>query len=67
MNTTHRPARIAALLLGGTPEGRLPVTIGFLEIVANQELAVSAVYTATELKSGSLSIDVEQVRPIRIR
>lgn len=59
--------RIAALLLGGTPEGRLPVTIGFLEIVSNQELAVTAVYTATELKSGSLSIDVEQVRPIRIR
>ena len=59
--------RIAALLLGGTPEGRLPVTIGFLEIVSNRELAVSAVYTATELKSGSLSIDVEQVRPIRIR
>jgi hypothetical protein len=59
--------RIAALLLGGTPEGRLPVTIGFLEIVTSQELAVSAVYTATDPRSGSLSIDVEQIQPIRIR
>jgi hypothetical protein len=59
--------RIAGLLLGGKPEGALPMTIGFLEIITNLELAVSAVYTATDPKSGSLSIDVEQVRPIRIR
>jgi hypothetical protein len=59
--------RIAELLLGAAPGGPLPLTIGFLEIVTNQELAVSAVYTASDAKSGSLSIDVEQVRPIRVR
>ncbi len=59
--------RIAELLLGGTPDTQLPVTIGFLEIVTNLELAVSAVYTASDLTSKSLSIDVEQVRAMRIR
>ena len=58
--------RIGALLVGGTPGAALPLTIGFLEIVSNQELAVSAVYTASDLKSGSLSIDVEDVRPRRL-
>jgi hypothetical protein len=58
--------RIGALLVGGTPGAALPLTIGFLEIVSNQELAVSAVYTASDLKSGSLSIDVEDVRPRRV-
>lgn len=58
--------RIGALLVGGTPGAAMPLTIGFLEIVSNQELAVSAVYTASDLKSGSLSIDVEDVRPRRL-
>ena len=39
--------------------GRL--NIGFLEIVSTVELNVTAVYTATDLKSASISIDVESV------
>ena len=39
--------------------GRL--NIGFLEIVSSVELNVTAVYTATDLKSSSISIDVESV------
>ena len=58
--------RIAALLVGGQPSAALPLTIGFLEIIATQELAVSAVYTATDLKGGSLSIDVEQITGRRL-
>jgi hypothetical protein len=59
--------RIQSLLVGGTPGATLPLTIGFLEIVANQELAVSAVYTASDTKTGTLSIDVEDVRPRRVQ
>lgn len=58
--------RIQSLLVGGAPGATLPLTIGFLEIVANQELAVSAVYTASDTKTGTLSIDVEDVRPRRV-
>lgn len=58
--------RIQSLLLGGEPGAPLPLSIGFIEIVASQDLAVSAVYTASDLKSGSVSIDVEQVLPRRI-
>ena len=39
--------------------GRL--NIGFLEIVSSVELNVTAVYTATDVKSASISIDVESV------
>ncbi len=59
--------RIAALLLGGTPEGRPPLMIGFVEITTDRELSVTAVYTAAGPNSESVSIDVEQVRPLRIR
>jgi hypothetical protein len=53
--------RIAALLLGAAPAATLPLTVGFIEIISTEELAVTAVYTATDLKGGSLSIDVEQI------
>jgi hypothetical protein len=39
--------------------GRL--NIGFLEILSSVELNVTAVYTATDLKSASISMDVESV------
>jgi hypothetical protein len=39
--------------------GRL--NVGFLELVSNVELNVVAVYTATDLKSESVSIDVETI------
>jgi hypothetical protein len=59
--------RIEGLLVGSTPPGApLPLTIGFLEIVADRDVAVSAVYTASDLKSGSLSIDVVDVRARRV-
>lgn len=59
--------RIEGLLVGGTPGATLPLTIGFLEIVSNQEVVVSAVYTASDLKSGSVSIDVEEVRARKVQ
>jgi len=53
--------RISELLLGHPPLSPSPLTIGFLVIVSSQELNVTAVYTASDLRSGSISIDVEQV------
>ena len=37
------------------------LNIGFLEIVSTVELNVTAVYTATDLKSASISIEVESI------
>jgi hypothetical protein len=53
--------RIADMLLGGPAPSSVPLTIGFLEITSSQELSVTAVYTVSDLKSGSVSIDVEQI------
>jgi len=36
----------------------MPLNIGFLEIISDQELHVTAVYTATDAKGNGLSIDV---------
>lgn len=55
--------RIAEMLLGAPSTSPLPLTIGFMEIVSSVELDVSVVYTATDLKSNGLSIDVENVTP----
>lgn len=57
--------RIQRLLVGGQASGTLPLTIGFLEIISDRELVVTAVYTASDLKSGSVSIDVEEIRARR--
>ena len=48
---------------GAPPEGQLPLTVGFLEIVSTQELVVTAVYTATSA-DGALTMDIETVKPI---
>ncbi len=40
---------------------QMAVTVGFLEIVSPIELQITAVYTATDMKSQAVSIDVEQV------
>jgi hypothetical protein len=53
--------RLAELLFDSAPPSKLPLTIGFLEIVSAVELQVTAVYTATDLESRSISIDVDQV------
>jgi hypothetical protein len=53
--------RIAELLFDSAPPAKLPLSIGILEIVSPAELQVTAVYTATDLESRSISIDVEQI------
>ncbi len=55
--------RLAELHYGAPPEGSLPLTIGFLEIVSTQQLVVTAVYTATG-PDGHLTMDVETLQPI---
>jgi hypothetical protein len=57
--------RIAELLFGGEAASPVPITIGFLEITASGPIAVTAVYTATGLDSAGVSIEVEQIAPIR--
>jgi hypothetical protein len=53
--------RIAELLLGATPTGEMPLTVGILAILSNLELSVSAVYTANPLSGEGISIDVEYI------
>lgn len=53
--------RITEVLLGAPAPGAVPLTVGFLEIVSSVELQVSAVYTASDLKSGCVSMDVETI------
>jgi len=53
--------RLSDLLFDSAPPTRLPLTTGFLEIVSPVELQITAVYTATDPESGSISIDVQQI------
>jgi hypothetical protein len=53
--------RLLELLLGGKPSGDVPLTIAILEITSPVELAVSAVYTASDLNDASVSVDVENI------
>jgi len=55
--------RIGQLLLGTIPTGPMSITIGFFEIRSPKKLNVTAVYTVTDLRSGSIDIDVEQINP----
>jgi hypothetical protein len=55
--------RIEHLLFDAQPVVKPSLTIGFLEIVSDVELRVTAVYTATDLESRSVSIEVEEVAP----
>jgi len=59
--------RLNELLLGGSTGSKGPISIGFLEIISNQPLNISAVYTVTDPKSGSVSMDVEQIQGKRTR
>ncbi len=54
--------RIAQMLLGAIPSGPLPLTIGWLEILSPVELAVTAVYTVTDLSGGATNIDVVPIQ-----
>jgi hypothetical protein len=58
--------RIAEVLLGGPAPAALPLTVGFLEITSARELSVTAIHTATDLKSGSPSIRVAQIQGRRL-
>jgi hypothetical protein len=53
--------RITELLLGAPSCSPAALNIGFLEIISNREISVTAVYTVSDLKSKSVSIDVEQI------
>jgi hypothetical protein len=54
-----------AELLGEPVSLSGPLTIGFLEIVSDVPLVVTAVYTAGNKDQTTLSIDVEQIREVR--
>lgn len=53
--------RIGELLYESAPPAGNPLTVGFLEIVSDLELKVTAVYTMTDRESRSVSIDVEDI------
>jgi hypothetical protein len=53
--------RIAELIFQGEPPSPIPLTIGFLELTASADIAVTAVYTTSGLKSGGITISVEQI------
>lgn len=52
--------RLSELLLGGTSGSAL--NIGYLEITADAELSVTAVYTTTGPGSPAVAIDVQEIR-----
>jgi hypothetical protein len=54
--------RIYELIFNEPPTSSIPMMAGFLEIRSSHDLNVTAVYTATDLESRSLSIDVEQIK-----
>lgn len=53
--------RIAQVLYGGVPGTTMPLTIGYLELVSDQELHVTALYTASDSEGRGLSLDVVTV------
>jgi len=58
--------RIAELLFGGQAPSPIPLTIGFLELTASAEIAVTAVYTASDATSDGVSLAVEQIAGRRL-
>jgi hypothetical protein len=53
--------RIAQVLYGAVPGTAMPLTIGYLEIISDQELHVTAFYTASDSEGRGLSVDVVTV------
>jgi hypothetical protein len=53
--------RLQQLLFGAQAAGPMPLTIGILEIFSTVDLAVTAVYTASNCDGGAPSIDVQQI------
>jgi hypothetical protein len=54
--------RLAELLLGAPSGSDLLLTTGILEIKSSHPLSVCAIYTVADSKSGSVSMDVEQIQ-----
>ena len=59
--------RLTELLLGAPSGSPMPISIGFLEIISRYPLNITAVYTVSDPKSGSVDIDVEQIPGKRAR
>jgi len=55
--------RILEVLLGAPPSGQVSLTLGILEVISTVELAVTALYTASNGAGCAPSIDVEQIAP----
>jgi hypothetical protein len=53
--------RIAQALYGAVPGTAMPLTIGYLEIISDQDLHVTALYTASDAEGRGLSVDVVTV------
>lgn len=53
--------RITELLFGAPVASPVPLTIGFLELTASADIAVTAVYTTSGLTSQGVSISVDQI------
>jgi hypothetical protein len=53
--------RIAQVLYGAVPGTAMPLTIGYLEVISDQELHVTALYTASDAEGRGLSLDVVPV------
>jgi hypothetical protein len=54
--------RIAEMIFGEKPVSPLPLTIGFLELTATADIAVTAVYTTSGTKPhGGVAIELVQV------
>ncbi len=54
--------RIGEMIFGEKPVSRLPLTIGFLELTATADIAVTAVYTTSGTKPhGGVAIELVQV------
>jgi hypothetical protein len=58
--------RILELVLGAPPSGQVPITIGIMEVISAVELAVTAVYTASNGAGSAPSIEVVQIVPRRL-
>ena len=53
--------RIAQALYGAVPGTAMPLTIGYLEIISDHELHVTALYTASDSEGRGLNVDVVTV------
>lgn len=53
--------RIAQALYGAVPGTTMPLTVGYLEIISDQDLHVAALYTASDLEGRGSAMDVVTV------